>query len=110
MSARKASLAFTPQARQDISDVLLHTRQMWGRDQRDIYKNKIDSRLDYLRRYPEGGPPRVDLYPTCRMLEVERHIIYYRLRENSVRIVRVLPERVDPRAHLDQVQNEFVDH
>ena len=107
MSVRKISLSFTPQARQDISDVLLYTRQMWGSDQRDIYKNKIDARLDYLRLYPEGGPPRADLYPTCRMLEVDRHILYYRLRENSVRIVRVLHERVDPRAHLGQVRNEF---
>src|SRR4051812_9022386 len=98
MSARKMSLSFTPQARQDVSDVLLYTRRMWGSDQRDIYKNKIDARIDYLRRYPEGGPPRDDLYPTCRVLEVERHIIYYRLRENSVRILRILHERVDPRA------------
>lgn len=87
--------------------MLLYTRRTWGKDQRDTYKQELDSRLDYLKSYPLGGPPRVDLYPTCRMLQAGGHIFYYRLREDAVRVVRVLHENADPSAPLNRVREEF---
>lgn len=52
--------------------------------------------MDRLTRYPELGQAQDDIYPGCRVLRVEQHVLYYRVTETEVIIGRVLHVRQDP--------------
>lgn len=96
MSARRRRLTFKPQARTDIKDVLLHTREQWGAAQRGHYKAAIDRALRELIDYPELGRARDELYSGCRSRPVGQHIVYYHLAEAEIIVTRVLHTRQDP--------------
>jgi plasmid stabilization system protein ParE len=60
----------------------------------------IRSRFELLLRAPEAGPPRRDVGAEYRSLLVGRHLIFYRLEEDAIFIVRILPQRMDAKAHF----------
>lgn len=92
MSARRR-LTITPDARQDIRDVLRYTRERWGTEQQRRYRAHLYEEMRKLVRFPELGQPRDDLFVGCRMLPVEQHIVFYRMVENDAVVGRVLHVR-----------------
>ncbi len=46
------------------------------------------------------GLDRSKLFANTRSIPVESHIIFYRLNENLVEIIRVLHSRQDPERHI----------
>ena len=93
MSARKRRLH--PRARADLRSILLYTRAQWGVEQRRRYRALLERGIDSLTRHPELGEARDDLFPGCRTLRVEQHIVYYHLTESEIIVGRVLHVRQD---------------
>jgi plasmid stabilization system protein ParE len=56
----------------------------------------IDRALRRLRQLPSLGRPRDDLFAGCGGLQVEHHVIFYRVDDTVIRIIRILHERMDP--------------
>ena len=88
-------MTLTPRAREDIRQALLYSRQRWGEQQRRRYRLHLADAMTDLTDYPELGKPRDDLFPGCRQLRVEQHILFYRVTEEDVIIGRVLHVRQD---------------
>jgi toxin ParE1/3/4 len=48
-----------------------------------------------LLDYPEMGPARDDLFPGCRSVRVEQHVVYYQVTATEIVVGRVLHFRQD---------------
>ena len=96
MSVHKFRLELSESAKLDLRDILSFTLQTWGEGQLVEYKHKIDNALNTLIENPQVGRPKhgMKVYP------VGRHLIFYRLAESTVFVVRILHERMDTERHL----------
>lgn len=98
---RRLRIDLKPAARLDISDIALYTFEHWGRTQRDRYKATLLRNIRNLATFPELGMERGHLTKRGRMLYVEEHVIYYRVDERVVTILRVLHVRQSPVGRLE---------
>jgi len=85
MSVRRLALVISPDARQDIRSLLMYSQQQWGREQRRTYKSNLDRAMKQLIR---------------SRTVVGAHIVYYRVTDRSVIIVRVLHGKMDAASQL----------
>jgi len=95
MSARKRRLILAPEAKRDLRDILLYTGRRWDTDQRSRYKAKLDHALRDLIQFPARGPSRDDISTGLRGLPVEAHVIFYRVDEQAITVVRILHGAMD---------------
>ena len=96
MSARNLPVRLTAEARRDYNDALLFTRRTWGASQKAAYRTALTRVLRELAAYPLLGRSRDELFPGCRNLNVEQHVIYYRTREREIVVIRILHVRREP--------------
>lgn len=96
MIAAKRNLELSDPARQDVYDILSYTLRIWGERHLARYKAKLDAAFKAIVQKPRAGKPRYGMLVHA----VEKHLIYYRIREESIYIVRVLHERMDPQRHI----------
>lgn len=97
MSARKVIVRLSREADQDLQDVLLYTRRTWDEAQYVRYRTAIIRTFRLLRDYPLSGQPRMDLFPGCRSVQVEQHVIYYHQPQvGDAEVLRILHNRQDP--------------
>jgi toxin ParE1/3/4 len=100
MSSRSRQFILAPEARQDLRGILLYTERRWDKRQRSAYKARLDHAMRELARFPNLGRARDDISPGLRGFPVEAHIIFYRVDDQTVRIVRVLHGMMDAAAQL----------
>jgi toxin ParE1/3/4 len=99
MSGRR-TVVLSPDARADVSDILLYTCEHWGESQHDRYAASLERTIANVAGFPEAGGRCFLLFPGCRIRRVERHVLYYRITNGSIEIVPILHERTDPTRHL----------
>lgn len=100
MSAHKRRLVVAPEARQDLRDILLYTESRWDKRQVSTYKSKLDQAIHGLISFPFRGEAQDDISFGLRGLLVELHVIYYRVTDQSIIIVRVLHQNMDAARHI----------
>jgi plasmid stabilization system protein ParE len=66
------------------------------------YEDALDKALLDIAAFPGIGKVRDELGVSCRSLRVQQHVIYYRVRDASVRVIRMLHVRVNPADRLGQ--------
>ena len=93
-------IKLTLEAKSDLKDLLKYTQKVWGEQQRKIYKAHFDHAFALLSEFPAGGQRRDELFIGCRCKLVEQHVIFYRLEENAVEVVRILHSRMDIQSRL----------
>lgn len=59
------------------------------------YEAAVERAFRNLARYPRLGRARDDIFPGCRSLPVEQHLIYYRPTEGEIVVARLLQGRQD---------------
>ena len=102
MSARRLRLVLAPEARIDLRDVLLHTQQQWGRQQRTTYRQTFYRAFDELRRFPGLGRTRPEYGGDIRSVPVGQHVVIYRATDTELRVVRILHAHRDIDAELGE--------
>jgi toxin ParE1/3/4 len=90
MCSRKAAILLSPDARNDIEDILLFTRQRWGIDQRRQYRHRLTEVLDVVSRNPEIGLARAEISSGLRSFPIELHLILYRWDGRAISVLRVV--------------------
>jgi toxin ParE1/3/4 len=74
--------------------MLLSTQRTWGEERRTIYKRAIDDGLGMIQEYPMSGRLRDDLFPGCRSILIQHHVIYYHQpKPTEIVVLRVLHRR-----------------
>lgn len=78
------------EADQDISDIYDYTLLEFGDDQAIAYLADLEPILLKLVKFPELGRERTAIRAGLRSSAYQNHVIFYRILETHIRVVRVL--------------------
>jgi len=89
-------------AEEDLRSIFRYTIRKWGFDQADTYLELLSVARERIVANPflPGSKSRDDLAPGCRSFPCGKHVIFYRLRDNTVEIARILHESMDFERHI----------
>lgn len=88
------------QAKNDLKEIYFYTLNKWGSDKAVDYLMQIDAGLQELINNPMLGKSRDYISDGYRSVQINRHVIFYRVQKTEIFIVRVLHERMLPSKHL----------
>src|SRR5215207_62336 len=95
MAKPKYEIVWSSDADLDLLDIWGYLARDTSRSVADRTARGIRRSCDRLIRLPHLGRPRGDLLPGIRSLLVNPYVVFYRLQNNEVEIVRVLHGRRD---------------
>jgi len=78
----------------DLRAIVRYAAAKWGRQRARAYLAGLNERIDALCAYPELGPASDHVAPGARRYAYVSHNIFYRVRQDHVRILRVLHKRM----------------
>ena len=90
----------TARAEEDLVDIWVYSYREWGEEQAERYFDELEAGIGMLGGNPELGRRCDHIRDGYRALWVNRHVVYYTVARRTVRIVRVLHERMDPERHV----------
>jgi len=90
----------SPEADQDLEEIFEYTEGEFGFDQAIEYLSSFDELLGKLVNNPELGKERKEIREGLRSILKEKHVIFYRILKNRIRIVRILHGSRDLRTFL----------
>ena len=96
-----SAFRLTQAAKQDLRSIGRYTQATWGREQRNRYLTKLDNCFHRLAKEPQRGRACDDVRVGYRKYLIGRHLIFYREVNEGIEIIRVLHDRMDVEAHLD---------
>ena len=94
------NLVIAPLAKHDLKRIYDYSISNWGSRQTSDYLDKLKKIFWELTEQPKMGVEREELFPNMRSFSVDSHVVFYRLQQSQVEIVRVLHGRQDPRRHI----------
>lgn len=90
------------EALKDLDFIWLYTKSYWSENQAVLYFRRIISAIKLLLgSYFYIGTPYDHICKGLRGLKVGKHIIFYRRDNDTLLIVRILHERMDPDRHIN---------
>lgn len=95
-----AEYRLAPAAERDLEDIWLYTQEQWGSAQADRYVDILNAAFAELARAPQIALACDHIRPGYRRRSVERHMIYLRMTDYGIAIVRILHDRMDALRHL----------
>ena len=79
----------------DVEEIWLFTAEKWSFEQADRYYNLIFEEINYICKNPESGKLMENVRKGYRASKVKSHLIFYRVKDDRVEIIRILHERMD---------------
>ncbi len=92
------NIIYTPKSLNDLQEIKTYITRQFGGNRAKICVRKITSTVRQLEIFPEEGPSLENLieYPTdYHYLYVKPNYIFYRIDDDTVRIIRILNEKQD---------------
>ena len=86
-------LELASRARNDVRGIRAYSRGQWGDQQANEYSAALSRGFETLRDNPEIGVAADGLGAGLRSFSVEQHRIIYRIRGETIRILRVIHHR-----------------
>src|SRR5436189_3225446 len=86
----------------DLEEVWLYTVEKWSVEQADRYYNLIVDEINYISRNINAGKSMEHVRKGYRASKVKSHLIFYRVQNDTVEVIRILHERMD-------IENRFND-
>lgn len=96
----KARYRLTPKADRDLAQIWRHTNENWGKSQADRYLHLLEKGFVMLLRHPKSGRTRDEIRRGYRCLPIENHVVFYRIVDNDIEIVRILHQRMEINLHV----------
>jgi toxin ParE1/3/4 len=100
MSAPKRPLLLSLRARNDIRNIEAYTLTHWDEQQWEAYEEALFRALATIEAHPDIGRPRPELGTGIRSHVARDHVIYYRVGETRIQVLRMRHSRSDPRRAL----------
>lgn len=95
-----AGYALSPAAQADLEEIWDYTVGRWGMAQAERYTRDIQATCEALAGGALVGLSAEDIRAGYRKIGVGSHVMYYRERESTLEIVRILHRRMDVARHL----------
>ena len=99
MAKKERQFQLRPLAEDDLENIWLYTRANWSRDQADAYVRDIISVIEDLAAGRKEGR-KVDIREGYMKQSAGAHIVFFRVAEDYIDIVRILHGRMDVERHL----------
>ncbi len=90
----------SPRAQADIEEIWDYTVEHWNVEQAEVYLRKIKAAVEAVADDPRLGRPCDEVRAGYRKYPAGSHLLFYRIMEGGVDIVRVLHQRMDFERHL----------
>ena len=90
----------SPRAQADIDDIWKYTAEHWGDEQAARYLREIRRAIETVARNPRRGRPCDDIRAGYRKFPAGAHLIFFRLVEEHVDVVRILHQSMDFDRHF----------
>lgn len=91
-------LIYTPKALDDLQGIKTYVSRQFGADRAKICAREIVTTVRQLEMFPDEGSYLQDLieYPTdYHYLVIKPNYIFYRIENDTVRVIRILNEKQD---------------
>ena len=95
-----AMFRLTRKAGEDLKSIARYTQKTWGVAQRNKYLTQLDKRFSVLADAPTVGRSCEALRPGYCKYHEGRHLIFYVLIPEWIKIVRILHDSIDAELHL----------
>ncbi|MEQ5786485.1 type II toxin-antitoxin system RelE/ParE family toxin [Erythrobacter sp. NFXS35] len=93
-------LIIRPAARRDLARIWSDTSERWSAAQADAYLQAIQRRFEGIGEFPSSFPEYRSKVGNFRKAASGEHLIFYRVGDEAVEVVRVLHNRMDVDAIL----------
>lgn len=90
----------SPKAEIDLEEIWRYSFKEWNERQADRYYDQLIEGIDNLKTNPKMGKSRESIRDGYRSIQINHHVIYYRLDNEIIDIIRVLHESMLPAKHL----------
>lgn len=90
----------TPAARHDLSGIWDYTATHWDQAQAEKYILEIKAAIERIAADPERGRACDEIRQGYRRYGIGSHLVFYRDSADTVDIIRILHQRMDPTRHL----------
>ncbi|MEP7255812.1 MAG: type II toxin-antitoxin system RelE/ParE family toxin [Ferruginibacter sp.] len=79
----------------DLEEIWLYTVEKWSVDQANRYYTLIFDEINFICKNIDAGKSMEHVRKGYRASKVKFHLIFYRILNNRVEIIRILHERMD---------------
>lgn len=93
-------VTFSGEAEADLAEIVAFGAERWGVERAASYADQLIMATDRLGDFPRSGMLALKLSNGIRRLSAARHVIYYSIFADEVRIARILHASQDVRRNL----------
>lgn len=93
-------IRLTQTAQRDLENIGIYTITEWGEEQANNYIGLIEQGFSQLLDNPSIGKARPDIKKGYRVLQVQKHLIFYRVGTEYIDIIGVPHVRMDAKRHF----------
>lgn len=86
----------------DLEEIWLYAVEKWSIEQADRYYNLIFDEINYICRNIDAGKSMDHVRKGYRASKVKSHLIFYRVLNNTIEVIRILHERMDVENRLKE--------
>jgi len=85
----------------DLEEIWLYTVEKWSVEQADRYYNLIFNEINYISKNSTAGKSMEHVRKGFRSSKVNFHLIFYRVINDTIEVIRILHERMDMENRLN---------
>ena len=100
MPEKFAEYRLAPETKRDLEAIWLYTLQEWGLEQANRYTDELTTVFAQLAVGPQLGTACDHIRTGYRRSRVGRHMVYYRITDYGIAVIRILHDRMLPTRHL----------
>ena len=79
----------------DLEEIWLYTVEKWSKKQADRYYNLIFDEINYICKDINTGKSMEHVRKGYRASKVKSHLIFYRVLNDTIEVIRILHERMN---------------
>lgn len=87
-------------AENDLVDIWIYSFDKWGTAQADKYLDQLDDGIQFLAENPLAGTKCDDIRKGYFSYPIKKHVIFYILENEALRVIRVLGGEMNLSKHL----------
>ena len=90
MSNKSLFYELSDEVDSDLDQIFDYTEKTYGFEQAVTYVSDFDITFERIIQYPESGRERPEIRQGLRSIAIAEHIVFYRVLDDRIRIVRIL--------------------
>jgi len=94
-------VTFSPLAAADVEAIWDYTSENWDEAQAERYVTRLRSAIESLAKHSRLGRACNEIRPGYRKLLAGSRLLFYRMNDSGIEVVRILHQRMDVDEYLE---------